>query len=75
MLVRLTRKFADRINGIDLRNRAVGDVVDLPDAQALGLVAEGWAVVFELSTERRDAALESVAPAPVSRRRRFRKSR
>ena len=51
MLVRLTRKLAERINGIDLRNRAVGDVMELPDREANGLVAEGWAVLLDLSTE------------------------
>jgi hypothetical protein len=60
MLVRLTQKLAERINGIDLSGRAVGDVVDLPDREALVLVAEGWAVILELEKES-----DRVAPARV----------
>ena len=43
MQIRLTRKFAETIDGIDLSHHVVGDVFNLsrPDAQLL--VAEGWA--------------------------------
>ncbi len=74
MLARLTRKFAERINGIDLRNRAVGDVVDLPDREALGLIAEGWAVRLEPASEAEDGAPADMVP-PSGSRRRDRKSR
>jgi hypothetical protein len=52
MYVRLTRKLAEQIDGIDLSNHAVGDVIDLPGRKARTLVAEGWAVF-----ERRSRAL------------------
>jgi len=50
MKVRLTRKLAERIDGIDLSNHEVGEVIDLPDRKARTLVAEGWGVL-----ERRSA--------------------
>jgi len=43
MKVRLTRKLADFIDGVDLRSHQVGDVVDLPPPNAHLLIAEGWA--------------------------------
>ena len=43
MVVRLTRKLADFIDGIDLSGRNVGDIVDLSQRQARTLIAEGWA--------------------------------
>lgn len=47
MRVRLTRKLAERIDGIDLSGRSVGDVLDLPDREALCLIAEGWALPLD----------------------------
>ncbi|CEF48786.1 unnamed protein product [uncultured bacterium] len=43
MLVRLTRKFSEAIDGVDLSGRAVGDRLDLPQHDAELLIAEGWA--------------------------------
>jgi len=48
--IRLTRKLANALNGVDLRSMAVGDVVDLPEVLAAMLVDEGWAEVSR--TER-----------------------
>ena len=42
--VRLTRKLAARIDGIDLKDAEVGDVLDIPLHDANLLIAEGWAV-------------------------------
>ena len=44
MRVRLIRKLADEVDGIDLRACAVGDVLDLPSLEAGLLIAEEWAV-------------------------------
>jgi hypothetical protein len=43
MLVRLTVKLADLVNGIDLSRCAEGDVIDLSDRDARILIEEGWA--------------------------------
>jgi hypothetical protein len=48
--VRLIRKLAARLNGIDVSRVKVGDVIDLPDTQAIMLVKEGWAAV-EVATD------------------------
>ena len=44
MRVRLVRKLAREIDGIDLANHDVDDVLDLPVAKARLLMAEGWAI-------------------------------
>ena len=44
MHVRLTRKLADALNGLDLRPFRIGDVIDLTDPLAQMLIAERWAV-------------------------------
>ena len=50
--VRLTKKLANRMDGVDVSPHRVGDILDLPAAQARLLVAEEWAV----DRERRRAA-------------------
>jgi hypothetical protein len=42
--VRLTKKLADALNGIDLTSARVGDVLCLPQRDAQVLIAEGWAI-------------------------------
>lgn len=49
MKVRLLRKHADRIDGVDLFARQVGDVFEVSEAEGRLLLAEEWAV-----PERRD---------------------
>ncbi len=41
--VRLTRKLAARMNGVDVSKFKVGDVLELPDEQAMRMVKSGWA--------------------------------
>jgi hypothetical protein len=41
--IRLTRKFAAFLNGLDLSRLNVGDVVVLPERDAVMLIREGWA--------------------------------
>ena len=48
MKVRLTRKFSNILNGIDLSQAHTGDTLDLPARDAHMLVAEGWAELAEL---------------------------
>jgi hypothetical protein len=45
--VRLTRKFAQRINGIDLSRVRTGEELDLPAREAQLLIAEGWAAPID----------------------------
>lgn len=41
--IRLTRKFAQLLNGVDVSRWRVGDIIDLPRRDAELLLAEGWA--------------------------------
>lgn len=41
--IRLTRKLALRLNGLDLSGINVGDVIFLPEPDAAMLLREGWA--------------------------------
>ena len=43
MHIRLTRKLADVVNGLDIRPFKVGQLIDLPDPFARMLIAEQWA--------------------------------
>ena len=43
MRIRLTRKLAECLNGIDLSHHSVGDVFTLRRREAELLIAEGWA--------------------------------
>jgi hypothetical protein len=61
MRVWLTRKYAERIDDVDLSGRKVGDVLDLPPRDAALLMAEQWAL-----PDRR----ETSASKPTTERRR-----
>jgi hypothetical protein len=52
MLIRLTRKFSEAIDGIDLSHRAVGDRFDLSSHDAALLIAEGWAAAVAPQARR-----------------------
>lgn len=43
--IRLIKKLAPIINGIDLSKVKVGDVIEVPNAVAQMLIREGWAEV------------------------------
>lgn len=45
--VRLTRKYAEAIDGVDLSRNQVGDLLDLSVRDARMLIAEGWAAPCE----------------------------
>ena len=51
MRIRLTRKLADCLDGVDLSHYSVGDVLDLPRREAHLLIAEGWALLSEGADE------------------------
>ncbi len=41
--IRLIKKLAAVLNGLDLSALCVGDVIELPDSAARMMIAEGWA--------------------------------
>ena len=59
--VLLTRKLAECIDGVDLSDRHVGEVIDVPPAQARLLLAEEWAQLTEPQPLKRAYA----APEPL----------
>jgi hypothetical protein len=65
--VRLIRKYAQRINGIDLSSVNTGDEIDLSPRDAEMLIAEGWAAPVAPG-----AAVADDREPPRSRRRRSR---
>jgi hypothetical protein len=66
--VRLTRKFAAAIDGIDLSRHRVGDLIDLPQHDAELLLAEGWASLAD-SHDRVTAAGHGVRATAADARR------
>lgn len=62
MRVRLTKKYADEIDGVSLRGCQVGDTLALPREKACLVLAEEWAM-----PERRG---EDRAPSIPRKRRR-----
>jgi hypothetical protein len=68
MCVRLTRKYADLIDGVDLSAAHVGDRIDLSRHDAEVLIAEGWA---EQAVQRRRRApdVRSIATDKPRRRK------
>jgi hypothetical protein len=74
MRIRLTRKFAELIDGIDLSRRRVGDVIEIPVREARLLIAEGWAAPEDDSRAGRAVhgnrlPADTVADRPPRRRR------
>ena len=55
VLVRLTRKYAEMIDGVNLEHFSVGDRLELTPRDANILIAEGWAV--RADDERRGQTL------------------
>jgi hypothetical protein len=70
MKVRLTRKFAELINGVDLSKVHAGDTLDLSARDAQILLAEGWA-----APEREGRASPRTEARDEPRRKRPRKKR
>jgi hypothetical protein len=73
MRVRLVRKLADVIDGVDISDYGVGDVLDLHSDEARLLIAEDWAISAGQPTHQRDVRQPSspirIAEAADSRRR------
>ena len=43
--IRLAKKLAAVLNGIDVSSLHVGDIIELPDSAAHMMIAEGWAAL------------------------------
>lgn len=52
--IRLIRKLAEVLNGVDLSKVRVGDCFELPDSHARILMAEGWAELVDTTAEDPD---------------------
>jgi hypothetical protein len=61
MFIRLVRKLAEQLDGIDMSAHCAGDVIEMPRYEADLLIAEEWAVAVD---EPRSAALSRVAALP-----------
>jgi hypothetical protein len=57
MRVRLVKKIAKMIDGVDLSESAVGDVLDLPSRDACLLMYEDWAIPEDCEAARRCVSL------------------
>jgi hypothetical protein len=69
MRVRLTRKFAGKLNGVDLNGHTIGDVIDLPKHDAEMLIEERWASADDwASPDRIDHPKNSAARRKLKHR-------
>jgi hypothetical protein len=59
MLVRLTLKLAERLDGVDLSTRAVDEIFDLPPRDAELLIAERWAIPADEPPSMTQASTEN----------------
>jgi len=62
MLIRITRKLANYLDGVDLTDYGAGDVIDLPEGHARLLIAENWAVPY---TEPVNGEVRGTSITPV----------
>ena len=76
MKIRLTRKLADSIDGVDLSRGKVGKVINVKRHDAQLLIAEGWGLpadsVGDRRANRRDRADDRPPPAKKPRPRKQR---
>src|SRR4051812_46636847 len=61
--VRLTRKYAGCLNGIDLSHAHVGDLLTVPERDAALLIAEHWAELVAVPGMCRIPPVPELAPA------------
>ncbi len=63
MHIKLVRKFADVIDGVDLANVRTGDVRDVKARDAYMLIAEGWAEPITSVRVSQFASKQTIEPA------------
>jgi hypothetical protein len=66
MRVRLIRKLADVLDGIDVSGHAEGDVLNLPRRQAQLLIAELWAMPLTRAVKSEKRGLSAAQPTTVA---------
>ena len=65
--VRLTRKFAQMINGIDLSRARAGEEIDLSPRDAELLIAEGWASLIDTANDKPKRRTRKGRQGPAAR--------
>jgi len=60
--VKLTKKFAEILNGVDLSRARSGDVLDIPPRDASLLLASEWALPVEEEIRERNTVVQMPAP-------------
>jgi hypothetical protein len=60
--IRLTRKLAERIDGIDLSDRRTGEIMDVTLHDARLLMAEGWASADDAPMKKKRSKAASPPP-------------
>ena len=68
MRVRITRKLADRVDGVDLTHFDVGEVIELPDPDGRLVIAERWGVFARRQTDVGNGHDPTVGSASLDRR-------
>jgi len=70
MRLRLIRKLADEIDGVDLKSHQVGDLLDLSVAEGRLLIAERWAIPERRNEQRLSShPIKSVSQDSSTRKR------
>jgi hypothetical protein len=59
--IRLTRKLAQVLNGVDVSRIGIGDSLDVSPAEAQLLIAEGWAEPVDTADDRPSQADDTEA--------------
>jgi hypothetical protein len=67
MRVRLIRKLADMIDGVDLRPYETGDIFEIPAPEARLLVAEQWAIPERRAVDRGEPPRQFMSRSPTER--------
>ena len=65
MKVRLSKKLAERLNGIDVSSVRAGDVLDVSEREAAILLAEQWAVPLEEPSDAKAQEPPPILPIPT----------
>ena len=68
MRIRLTKKFANVLNGVDLTQASVGRLMTVSDRDGEMLIAEGWAVPHFRARTARSPQAEAGDQSRLNRR-------